>query len=347
MPNKVHIRGLDTFTPDDVKAFLSQHHNGGQFERIEWVDDSSANLIFRSESAAQEALVSLAALTIADPSQLPPLELLPAKPYAAKPDSVLQVRFAVASDKKVVGAAQRSRFYLLHPEFDPEERRRRGELGRGKYRDRDDRHGRDRRDRRGDRMRQVEEDEEPFSVDLYGDDPAALAQRTLGSRRGTRSQRRDSVSSISSRSDKGRDRGRDRPYSARNRDKELFPDRRSGGGYRARARSASPVRDRDGDAEMEDAAARRADAERYREKSRSARERQSRDTRDGRPRELFPEKRSSGIKELFPSKVSSGSTSKAQMDLVDNSTILPSGKCKLNTDKQYVFPGRETILTST
>ncbi|KAK5660123.1 hypothetical protein OQA88_13592 [Cercophora sp. LCS_1] len=320
VPNKVHIRGLDTFTPDDVKAFLAQHNGSGQFERIEWIDDSSANLLFRSESAAQEALVSLAALAIADTSQLPPLELLPAKSYAAKPDSILQVRFAVTSDKKVIGAAQRSRFYLLHPEYDPEERRRRGEFGRGKYRDRDDRYGRDRRDRR-DRRRQDEEDEEPFDVNLYGDDPAAVAQRALGSRQRSHSRsRRNSASSASGDSD----RGRGRLSSGRNRNKELFPDRRGGGGYRAR--SASPVRDRDGDAEMADEAARRADAERFREKNRSINERASRDTKDSRPRELFPEKRNNSVKELFPLKASSGPTGRAQMDQVDDTSILPSAK---------------------
>jgi len=328
VPNKVHLRGLDTFTPEDLKAYLTQHSSSSQFDRIEWIDDSSANLVFRSEGTAQEALVALAALAIADPTQLPPLETVPAKQYAAKPDSVLQVRFAVAGDKKVQGAAQRSRFYLLHPEYDPEERRRRGELGgRGKYRNRDDGYGRDRRDSRRRGRRDEDEDPEPFDVNLYDDDPSALAQRTLGPHPVTRSRsRRNSVSSASVDSD------RERAHPRRNREKELFPDRRSGNGYRARARSASPVRDRDGDAHMdEDQDARDAAALRSREKGRSIKERLARDTstRDNAPRDLFPRK-DSRVKELFPTKISSGTAvGKAQMDQVDDNTILTSGMFRL------------------
>ncbi|KAK0652888.1 hypothetical protein B0T16DRAFT_406980 [Cercophora newfieldiana] len=328
VPNKVHIRGLDTFTPDDVKSYLTQHGASGQFERIEWIDDSSANLLFRSESAAHEALIALAALAIADATQLPPLENVPAKQSAAKPDSVLLVRFAVTGDKKAVGAAHRSRFYLLHPEYDPEERRRSGNYGRGKYRDRD---GGYRRDHRGGRdgrrrdRRDEDDDPEPFDVNLYDDDPAALAQRTLGRRTRSRSRRRHSVSSGSPASD------RDRSYSRRNQEKELFPDRRSGNGYRAResrARSASPVRDRDGDANMDDdQEARNAAALRSRERGRSIKERLSRDNsaRDSAPRELFPRKDKS-TKELFPTKIASGTVGKAQMDQVDDNTILTSAK---------------------
>ncbi|KAK1756901.1 hypothetical protein QBC47DRAFT_421998 [Echria macrotheca] len=322
VPYKVYIKGLDTFTPDDVKTYLQQHNGSGQFERIEWIDDSSANLIFKSESAAQEALVALATVPIADPTQLPALEALAAKPYSSKPDSMLQIRFSVAGDKKVSGAAQRSRFYLLHPEYDPEERRRRGEFPKGKYRDRDEGYRRDRRDRRDGRRRDYrddDEDEEPFDVNLYDDNPSALAQRTLGRRPPSR---RRSVSSISAGSDQ------ERQYSRRNREKELFPDRRGGDSRRSRARSASPVRDRDGDAHMEDERARNAASLRSREKGRSLQERPSRDNsgRENSPRELFPEK-TARAKELFPTKLSSGTTTgKAQMDQVDDTTILASAK---------------------
>ncbi|KAK0728236.1 hypothetical protein B0T26DRAFT_619752, partial [Lasiosphaeria miniovina] len=327
VPYKVHVAGLDTFNPDEVKAYVSQHNDGGQFDRIEWIDDSSANLIFRSEAAAQEALVALAAVPIADPTQLPPLESIRAKDFAAKPDSVLLVRFAVVSDKKVVGAAQRSRFYLLHPEYDPEERRRRG-----KYRDRDDRYnGRGRNDRRGGGRRRdsrYEDDEvETFDVSLYDDDPVALAKRASVRGRPT-SRHRRSVSTVSSESDRLRSAAR------RNREKELFPDRRisANGGFgsgRDRDRSASPVRDRDGDARMDlDDEARTSAELRSREKGRAIRERQTRDTstRDNSVKELFPTK-ANAVKELFPTKLASASSiGKAQMDQVDDSTVLASAK---------------------
>lgn len=330
VPYKVHIRGLDSFTPEDVKSYIAQHYSTSQFDRIEWIDDSSANLIFRSEMVAQEAVVAFAALAIADPTQLPPLETVPAKQYAAKPDSVLQVRFAVVGDRKAAGAAQRSRFYLLNPEFDPEERRRRGDHGRGKYRERDAGYGRDYRGGRGGRRRDYRDDEdtEPFDVSLYDDDAAALAQRAPVRRRRSHSrQRPNSASSGSAGSN------RDQSHPRLNRDKELFPNRRSGNGYRVRARSASPARDRDGDAHMdEDRHARTTTALRNREKGRSIKERLSRDTntRDNSNRELLPGKESSRVKELFPTKVSAGiADGKAQMDQVDDNTILASGMFSL------------------
>ena len=327
MPNKVHVRGLDTFNPEEVKAYLAEHYGAGRFDRIEWIDDSSANLVFSSELVAQDALVSLAEIEIADATQMPPGVDVRAKTFSGKPNSVLQVRFATESDKKITGAAARSRFYLLHPEYDPEERRRRGDFTR-KYRDRDDGRG---RDRRGSRRRDRGDDDEPrntFDVNLYDDDPGALAKRIEkprpGSRRRSRSQsRRHSVSSASTESD------RIRSYGRLNRDKELFPDRRPRSGLQSRNRSASPLRDRDGDAQMDvDDEARHSAALRSREKGRSIKERLSKD--HSGPRELFPTKVSTGVKELFPTKVSSLPERKAQMDQVDDNAILSSGMCQLS-----------------
>jgi hypothetical protein len=66
---------------------------------------------------------------------------------------------------------------------------------------------------------------------------------------------------------------------------------------------------------------------RSRERGRSIRERLSKDNspKDNSPRELFPNK-ASAPKELFPTKVSRATTGgKAQMDQVDDTTILSSG----------------------
>ncbi|KAK4191669.1 hypothetical protein QBC35DRAFT_448228 [Podospora australis] len=303
--NKVNIRGLDTFKPDDVKSYLKEHSADANFERIEWVDDTSANFIYRSESAARDALIALAAVGIADPTQLAPRETIPARTFAQKPESFLQVRYAVASDKKAAGASQYSRFYLLNPEYDPEERRRRGEFSRGKYRDREDRPR-----RRNDRRReQRSEEPETFDENFY--DEKSTTSSTRPSQRSPRPRRRSS-------SRDSRDRSRDN----RNRTKELFPDRRGSG--RLRDRSASPIRDRDGDAQMDlDEDARASAALRSREKGRSLREQLSRDTRS---KELFPEKANGTKKELFPTKVSS-TGSRAQMDQVTtDATVLSSAK---------------------
>lgn len=318
VPLKVYIRGLDTFNPDDVKAYLAEHYSTSQLSRVEWIDDSSANFIFQSESAAQEALVALAAVEIADATQLPALEDITAKGYSKKPDSVLRVRFAVAGDRKIAGAAERSRFYLLHPEYDPEERRRRGEFQPRRYRDRDDRY---RRDRRGGRRRDSRDDDdepEEFDVNLYDDDPAARATRA---QRRSISRRRSGSSSSDARRGPSRNR--------RNREKELFPGRHAGANHGLRNRSASPLRDRDGDAEMDlDEHARAAAALRNREKGRSIRERLS---RDNGAKELFPSRdNSSRTKELFPTKVSAPSGGKAQMDQVSDTTVLASGMFRLS-----------------
>lgn len=316
VPYKVHIRGLDTFNPAEVKAYVSEHFSSGQFDRVEWIDDVSANLIFKSESTAQEALLALAAVEIADATQLPPLESLPAKTFSGKPNSTLQVRFAVASDKKIAGAAARSRFYLLHPEYDPEERRRRGDFDRSKYRDRGDR-GRD-RDRRSGRRRddRFEDESEPFDVSLYDDDEAALAKRAPMKSRS----RRGSISS-----------GDEDDYARRNRDKELFPNRRPrGSGVAGRDRSASPMRD-DARMEMDDLAKDQEAAARNRDRARAIKDRLSRDIK---PRDSTDNK----SRELFPNKVSaSAPASRAQMDQVDERTVLTSGMSRLSLCINHLY----------
>ncbi|KAK4169175.1 hypothetical protein QBC43DRAFT_308856 [Cladorrhinum sp. PSN259] len=305
--SKLHIRGLDTFKPDDIHAYLREYDTKTAFDRIEWIDDSSANLVFKSEGAAQEALIALAGIEIADATQLPPLEMIPAKRYTVKPESDLQIRFAVASDKKASGAAHRSRFYLLNPEYDPEERRRRGEFRKNKYRDRESR-GYDRR-----RDRRDEDEPEPFDVNLYDDDSTALASRRRSDSRGSSGVDRP----------KSRDRRSRTKDLFPNRGKDLFPDRRAGNGSGLRDRSASPLRaDRNGDALMDlDEDARAAAALRSREKGRSIRERL---TKDNGKKELFPTK-DSGAKELFPDKAGSGG-SKAQMDQVTSTAVMTSAK---------------------
>lgn len=313
-PNKIHVRGLEVLDETQLKQYVSANVGGKGADRIEWVDDSSANLVFNSESAAQEALKLLAAVDILDVTQLPPLEVLPAKPVPERPEVALQVRFAVETDRKVKGAAQRSRFYLFHPEWDPEteEGKRRREGRDRRYRDREDRGGYRRNGRGRYDDRNEEEEPEPFDVNLYDDDTGALARRVT-----PRGRRRDSRSPSA-------DTDRRRPVNA---GKELFPDRagkelfpnkagkelfpnhkprdslRSERGASSRDRSRSPARD-ERDAMMDDLAKDR-EVQRNRETARSLKERISRPA--------------SGARELFPNKASSGS--KAQMDQVPSDLL--------------------------
>ena len=264
-PTKVHIRGLDALTPDDIKAYITEHVGSGSkgvgsvpYDRIEWIDDTSANLVFSSEAVAAAALIALAALPIDDATQLPIGEALAAKTYSAKPDEVsagLSVRFAVASDRKQVGAAARSRFYLLHPEYDPEERRRNQPSRRRRDdRDRDYHRSSRRREDRGD----VQDDREAdirnnsFDVNLYDDDGPSLAQRTMRDD-GRRRRRSDSRSRSRSRSRSPRRSNRAKELFAIDTEsaqsKELFPDKASGGDLfdsepRSARRSDRDYRDR-------------------------------------------------------------------------------------------------------
>lgn len=219
VPTKVHIRGVDIFTTDDIKAYASEH--SGAADRIEWIDDTSANLVYSSEGRAQDALIALCAMPIADPTQLPMLECLPAKPLSAKPDVSLQVRVAVSTDKKKVGAASRSRFYLLHPEYDPEERQKREQADRSRYRSRDDRY------RPGPRRRSEYDGEDDFNKlePSFYDDPRPDLRRSPPG---------DSIRRIRRRSPSA-DFSRERNFT-----KELFPSRRHQD--TSRDRSASPTR---------------------------------------------------------------------------------------------------------
>lgn len=308
------------------------------------MNDSSANLVFSSETAAQEALLLLSAVDIADATQLPLGEVLPAKPVSDQPQIVLQVRFAVESDKKERGAAQKSRFYLLNPEWDPEtdEGRRRREGRNRRYRERDDRgsyrrsgRGRydDRYDERGEEM------PESFDVNLYDDDPAALSKRATLSPR--------------PRSDRGRGRGRNSPspsdrsdqdrYRPANQGRELFPNSRpkdtlrSERGSYARNRSASPATS-DRNAMEDDLAKDREAVRNNRDKARSIKERlYTKSTRnENGPRELFP---TAAKKELFPVKSGSGGGG-AVMDQVH---VLSEGMACLSYDGTVESDGSTPI----
>ncbi|PHH79750.1 hypothetical protein CDD80_3870 [Ophiocordyceps camponoti-rufipedis] len=209
VPTKIHIRGLDSLHTEDVKAYVTSHFRA--VNGVEWIDDTSANLVFDTASTAREALAALSSIELADTTALAAGESLPAKPMEGRPHISLQVRFAVDSDKKEAGASQRSRYYLLHPEHDPEERRRRRQDARSKYRDRDG-YGRRDDDRR--RRGSGQYESETFEASMYDDAPQPQRSRRY-------SDPEDGPTA----------------YARNNRHKELFKDRRP-----RRDRSASPRR---------------------------------------------------------------------------------------------------------
>ncbi|KAL7794998.1 hypothetical protein V8C37DRAFT_375192 [Trichoderma ceciliae] len=218
VPTKIHIRGVDTLHTDDIKAYVKAHY--GNVDKVEWIDDSTANLAFNSEPTARDAIVALSAIDISDASALGVGETVPAKDFDGKPGISLHIRFATLADRKQAGAALRSRYYLLHPEHDPEERRRRHQENRPQYRDRDYRGS-------GGRRRRYSDDEvETFEASMYDDAPQPYKDDKSSDRSGSFSR-------------------------GNNRGKELFGGRPVGRPSTRRDRSASPRRDDNGDAAMD------------------------------------------------------------------------------------------------
>ncbi|KAI1266740.1 hypothetical protein F5Y18DRAFT_365349 [Xylariaceae sp. FL1019] len=272
-PTKVHIRGLDMMNPNDVKAYVAQHCavSDVAIVRIEWVDDTSANLVFADDALASRALQLLAS-SPADHAlpRTPPRAFLPAKPWADRPEIQLQVRPALESDKKQVGAAQRSRFYLLNPEYDAEERRRRTDARR--YRDR----------QRGSFSRRRSRDDdtdEPFDVSLYDDGPAVAVTTTYSRLRRRRSYTPDSDA----------DEARRDSYRSSNRGKELFPNGSRSAQHASRDRSASPRHVREGDRDMDGSSPGETSSTVARDRNRHrAHAIKSHISRQNRSKELFP-----------------------------------------------------------
>ncbi|KAB8070290.1 hypothetical protein BDV29DRAFT_37028 [Aspergillus leporis] len=310
---KVHVRGVDEMTTDNIKRFAVEHFSAEEPSRVEWIDDTSANIVYSSPEVGLQALSALTQVSEEeDVSAFPALRLRSAKLLSTHPDSVLQVRSAVKTDRKKPRAYEASRFYLMHPEHDPRERLRRefddtrrhggGESsGDGDYRRRrfDGRELRRRRDRDGDEL---------ISANMY-DDTGAVSTDYSDAERG-----RD-----------GRGRGRQR---------ELFPTDEGRPSGRLQNRSASPGRDtlvEGGFSDRDRLDSRR----RFRERSpQSSRQNKGKElfpsskssdavNSDSNSRELFPNKPATSYlkKELFPSKHSNHRRSDA-IDAADETADL-------------------------
>lgn len=151
--------------------FAAEHYPSQDPSRIEWIDDTSANIVYPTEETAVEALHSfLRSPQIS--TTLSFTELRPAKLFSTHPHFSLQVRQANSHDVKKRNAHETSRFYLLNPEHDPRERRRSHDNRRGKGRD-------DRRYKR----RRSDVENVPFDVNMYDDDAESLAKRAENERR--------------------------------------------------------------------------------------------------------------------------------------------------------------------
>ena len=219
-PEKIHIRGVDNLTTEDITAFASEHYPSQAPSRIEWIDDTSANIVYPTKELAAEALRNYAAEGQSD--TISPDEIREAKRLSSQPFTVLGVRPAKKTDVKKPRAHEASRFYLLNPDKDPRENRRRYD---GRFRPR----GRD-----GARFKRSRaEDSAQFDVNMYDDDEDSLAKRRTGD--STRRESRSSLASDDSRRTK-------RLRSGRGFSGDLFSGRlEKEGRERLRDRSASPA----------------------------------------------------------------------------------------------------------
>jgi hypothetical protein len=311
---KLHLRGVDEFSTKNVQEYLAEHLPADTKAKVEWIDDTSINVVFEDADITKQALRILSGINDETQSLPADLDLRPALWWSQKPGSTLSIRYATVTDKKIPRAAERSRYYLLNPDEDPATRRARKQAQRSGS----DEEGEFRRKRYdgAEQRRRAERDHiSGFDDSIY--DESSSRQPRPRSRRG-------SISSTSSAERGDRRRSRRRPERSA-RGKELFGDDPRDS-PRRRDRSASPNRDRDGDLEMNS----RSDSRerRYRQRDYSSREPKAKGI------ELFPDSTSSsalkGQIELFPDKVDSSRVgSNRGREVLDNTTNPLSKRIEL------------------
>ena len=291
-------------------AFAAEHLSFEIPTRIEWIDDTSANMVFDAPGTASKALDQLLNSASGELSSVSAFQLRPAKTFSKHPESSLQIRVALFSDRKRPRAYEASRFYMMHPEYDPREQRRRdGSSQDGSHDYRRRRYGRDehRRRRNGDSAH-------GFKPSMYDDDSSALASRENGhtSSRGSYS-RHSTISSSDERSNSGE------KHSRRTHHIDSYrPVRQSRNGGMSRDRSASPGRDY-------------AHTSRRRSRARTP-------PPPYQPRDPYPIPRQNQGKELFPSK--------SALDADTNSIgreLFPRKTISTNVTKE-LFPNKSITI---
>ncbi|WEW58753.1 hypothetical protein PRK78_004221 [Emydomyces testavorans] len=274
---KVHVRGVDELTTDDIKRFATEHFPAEELSRVEWIDDTSANIVYSSTEIGLQALAAFTQELVEErDSALPALRLRTAKALSTHPDSVLQVRSAVKTDRKKNRAHEASRFYLMHPEHDPREKLRREFAERRRHRRRDDSTGdynRLRFDDKEHRRRKGLANEDKFDETMYDDNQEA-----------SRGSSRDGM------------RGRPKVVD------DLFPQNLEKSTGRLRDRSASPIR-----VDFDEYDDHGASSRRFRDRSPRQSKDRNRYSSTNAGKELFASTNvssdeSSGRRELFPNK---------------------------------------------
>jgi hypothetical protein len=188
---RVHIRGLDDFHTNDILAFVNDHDPEAEVH-VQWIDDTSANIVYPSKERAREGILHLISHPTESQSiQSAPFELRQAKVLASRPASMLMVRVAQVGDRKKKNARDASRYYLLHPEEDPTDRMRKEFAnGHGDYK----RRRYDDREHRRRRFNDHSAESNDFSASMYDDAPATDPENSRGRDLFSRITRRRSAS---------------------------------------------------------------------------------------------------------------------------------------------------------
>lgn len=254
-------------------------------------------MVFSTPAVTSNALHHLS-LDHSTPISFSTSQLRAAKTFSKHPESRLELRIAFFTDQKKPRAHEASRFYMMHPEHDPREKRRHESSSRNHD------YKRRRYDRNEHRRRKELDDHEGFVPGMYDDGPVS---NKGGSRRGSYSTHSSFFSS-----------------EGRNTDGEVHPGRRRGDYYRPRKLSESGRASRDRSASPGQALEMRN--VRRRTPPRLFQTRQSNSaaaTNSGK--ELFPASdapktnRNLDGRELFPNKKSASTLKK---ELFPNKTII-------------------------
>ena len=261
------------------------------------------------------ALSKLTLSSLNDFSSLPLLQLRTAQAFSKRPETHLQVRIAVLTDQKRPRAYEASKFYMMHPEYDPRERRRQERNGRDDHRN----YKRHRYGNEEHKRRKTKDIKNGFDASMYDDDEAALAAR-----RDRYTNRRSSQSTLSSEGAMANN-GDVGPNAGRKRN----PRRNGGSSHNIRDRSASPNRDSDQD---------RAD-------SRQRRSRRDTPPPRYRSRDPHPFPLANNGKELFPSKssstIKSGPESRETVSM-ESKELFPNKKSAAFLKKE-LFPNKSSV----
>ncbi|KAI8144588.1 hypothetical protein BJV82DRAFT_607841 [Fennellomyces sp. T-0311] len=119
----IYLHGLDEMSTKDINAYCTDL----DVKKVEWINDSSCNLVFEDEETANKAISSLLRSDPEDP--VTHRVLRKARAYTQESSGHvfdnLHIRVATTQDIKEPGARDKSRYYLLHGE---EQRRNNGSV---------------------------------------------------------------------------------------------------------------------------------------------------------------------------------------------------------------------------